>query len=248
MTDVNETNQPLILVERHENVAVITLHRPEKRNAISRALAAQLRDALREVEDSRVVVLTGAGDKAFCAGMDLTERGEVTWATPLGVGGSQYWAETVEAIRRHPAVFVAAVNGVAVGGGLTLVNVCELAVAARRAQFGAPEMGFGSFPALSGPSTIRRVLPKHAAAMVFLAERIDAETALRWGMVNEVVDDSQVVRRAREIAARVAAHDPVVLGLGKRAVHDLAAMPWPEAIDHGIMVSGMVRSYTQKAS
>src|SRR6185437_2912326 len=101
---------------------------------------------------------------------------------------SNSWFAIQEQVKQHPAVFVAAVNGFAVGGGLTLVNNAELAVAATTAEFGAPEMSFGAFPGLAGPSTIHRLLPKHAAELIFTARRIDAATAFRMGLVNEVIE------------------------------------------------------------
>lgn len=240
-------DSPVIEVEDRGQFAVVALNRPEKRNAISRQLAAELSEAFDQLSDKKAIVLTGRGP-AFCAGLDLKERvpGQA-WSASLGADGAQFWFETIEKIRRHPAVVIAAVNGFAVGGGLTLVNVAELAVASETAQFGVPEMGFGSFPALSGPSTIKRILPKHAAALIFTAKQVSAGRALEWGLINEVVAPDELLSRACEIAGQIAEFDARVLGFGKRAVQDLQRMEWTNAIDHGILVSAMVRRFTDES-
>ena len=165
MTTTTPGYGQLVLFERHDGVGRITLNRPEKRNALSRALQAELRAALDAARaDCRVLVVTGTG-VAFCGGIDLSESRELrglhrrrtvreteaageraapaTRPVPL----RDVWVETNEIIRRHPAIMIAAVNGFALGGGLTLVHNCELAIASERAEFGMPEVGFGTFPA-----------------------------------------------------------------------------------------------------
>jgi len=234
----------VVEVEERGEFAVVALNRPEKRNAISRQLADELCAAFDSLEHMKVIVLTGRGP-AFCAGLDLRERvSGQAWSASLGAGQAQFWFETIEKIRRHPAVVIAAVNGFAVGGGLTLVNVAELAIASEAAEFGVPEMGFGSFPALSGPSTLKRILPKHAAELIFTAKRVNAARAREWGLVNEVVSAEQLLGRACDLAEQISKFDARVLGFGKRAVHDLQRMEWANAIDHGILVSAMVRRFT----
>lgn len=250
MTGPESSREPLILLDRYEGYAVITLNRPEKRNAMSTAAQAQLLEALAATIDCAAVVLTGAGDVSFCAGVDLRER--------RGLGadeqsrqyawGSDSWFEVQERILRHPAVFVAAVNGYALGGGLTLVNNCELAVAASTAQFGMPELSVGTFPALAGPSTAHRLLPKHAARLIFTAERIDAATAERWGLVNEVVEPQRLLGRACEIAERIAGFDPVAVDYSKRAVREVANLDWSRAIEYGLRTGAVIRAQSGTAA
>lgn len=239
----------LILLDRRDAYAVITLNRPEKRNAMNTAAQTQLLDALEATRDCAAVVLTGAGEVSFCAGVDLRERAGLGAAErePAPAWGGDSWFEVQEAILRHPAVFIAAVNGFALGGGLTLVNNCELAVASATAQFGMPELGLGTFPALAGPSTIHRLLPKHAAQMIFTAERIDAATAERWGLVNEVVEPERVLSRACEIAARVAEFDRVAVDYSKKAVREIASLDWSRAIEHGLRTGVVIRSRSATA-
>ena len=234
----------LVLAERHtDGYAVVTLNRPDKRNAITIALADRFCELLGELEDVPVIVLTGAGDRSFSAGMDLNERADnPTWRKAIGAERGTFWLEAIEVMRRHPAVFVAAVNGFAVGGGLTLVNNSELAIASDTAEFGMPELGFGAFPALAGPSAMRRILPKHVAQLALTATRVDAVTALRWGIVNEVVDPADLMARAAELAASLAARDHVALAYIKKGLRELEVMPWGEALDYGTMLSNSVKS------
>lgn len=235
------TGSPLVTRERRDRYAVVTLNRPDKMNAVNLALADALVATLASLEDCPVIVLTGAG-RAFCAGVDLAERPthRRDWRSAFGVSRSQYWAEVIETMRRHPAVFIAAVNGYALGGGLTLVNNSELAVASDKAQFGMPELGFGSFPAVAGPSTARRVLAKHVAEMVFVPGRVDAAKALSFGLVNEVVPAAELLPRACRLADEVAARDPVALAYAKRGIRDLELMGWADGIEYGAHLSAAV--------
>jgi enoyl-CoA hydratase/carnithine racemase len=228
-------------VEEKDGFAVLALNRPDKMNAVNVELADQLVEALEALSSVPVVVLTGRG-RAFCAGVDLTQRGEVrrTWRAHLGADRGQYWADTVGAMYNHPAVFIAAVNGYALGGGLTLVNGCELAIASERAEFGMPELGFGSVPALAGPTTAQRLLPKHVAELAFVPGRVGAAKALSWGLVNEVVPPDDLLGRARELARGVAGRDPVALAYTKRLLRRARDMDWSQGVEHGGLVAATV--------
>lgn len=249
-----QSDEPLVLLERRAGYAVITLNRPAKRNAMNGAAQEQLVAALdATTHDCAAIVLTGAGDISFCSGVDLSERrglGDVEGPDSARqlAWGSDSWFEVQERILRHPAVFVAAVNGFALGGGLTLVNNCELAIASTTAQFGMPELGLGTFPALAGPSTYHRLLPKHAAQLIFTAQRVDAETALGWGLVNEVVEPDQLRARACEYAERIAGFDPVAVDYSKKAVREVANLDWSRAIEYGLRTGALIRAQTGTAS
>lgn len=233
--------EEVILVERTGDYAVVTLNRPRKMNAVNLELADAFVGALASLEDCPIIVLTGAG-RGFCSGVDLSERPEhrKDWRSSFGVSRSQYWAEAVEVMTRHPAVFIAAVNGYALGGGLTLVNNSELAVASSTAEFGMPELGFGSFPAVAGPTTVRRILSKHVAEMVLVPGRISAEKALGFGLVNEVVAPERLIERAKELAAKVATIDRFALANAKRGLRNLELMGWREGIAYGAELSASI--------
>ena len=242
--------QPLVLMEQHENgVAIVTLNRPEKRNAMSSAAQQALLEAFDRCRgESKVVILTGAGP-AFCAGVDLKEQQE---REAQGIherqfaNGSNSWIEVQEAIRRHPAIFVAAVNGFALGGGTTLINSCDLAIAANEAQIGMPEVGFGMYPGMAGPSTQLRILPKHAAWMVLTAERIDGQTAERWGLVNRSVPLAELMETALALADRLAQLDAVTLDWCKKALWEIPmhVQDWLPALEFGQYVGNAIRANT----
>ncbi|QXJ23279.1 enoyl-CoA hydratase/isomerase family protein [Actinomadura graeca] len=219
-----------------DGVARLTLNRPHKRNAMSRAARSALLDALDDCHGTaKVIILTGAGS-AFCSGVDLKEAGEEgTGADDTVEGRRTSWHSVQERIRHHPAIVVAAVNGFALGGGVTLVNSSDLAIAAHEAQLGMPELGFGLYPGLAGPSTQLRLSPKRAAWMVLTTERISGTKAAEWGLVNEAVPLASLADAAVELARRVARFDPVSLDWSKRALHEIPQhiSDWTTALRYG---------------
>jgi len=248
MTDVTTTRgsvgreEELALVEYHEGYAVLTINRAEKRNAMSSAAQKALCDALENIKKagSKAVVLTAAGDQSFCAGVDIKEKHDPTKRAFANEAST--WALTQKMITEHPAIFIAAVNGYALGGGLTLVNSCDLAIAADTATFGMPEIGFGQYPALASPTTMRRILPKHAIWMTLTGQRIDAATALRWGLVNEVVPRDRLLSRAIEVAMHVAQFDAIALDYSKKTYHIVSELGWEAGIDYGLTVGPILAS------
>lgn len=240
----------LILLEKKEpGYGIITFNRPDQRNAMSRAAQAEFRAALEDSKDCKAVILTGNGP-AFCAGIDLKENRELR---EQGVEERQYafgsnsWVDTNEAVRMHPACMIAAVNGFALGGGTTLVHNCQMAIASENAQFGMPEFGFGTFPGLAGPAAIRRILPKHAAYMIMTARRIDAVTAERWGIVNQVVPHDELLPEAEALAEHMCQFDPVLIDYGKKAIFDLDLMEWSEGLVYGGYIGNLVRQQSNAA-
>lgn len=225
--------EPLVLLEFEGETALLTLNRPEKRNALSRDVLREFEGALTRLHDAetKVVIVTGAGDVSFCAGMDLKDTSapnRITYAEHFS------WVRVTRMIRHHPSVFIAAVNGYALGGGLTLVNTCDLAIAAESASFGAPEITWGTYSALGGPTTVHRLLPKHAAELLLTGDKFDAQTAFRFGLVNKVVPDAELLTSARELAAHIAQWNSTALDFSRNSMHAEESIPWDEAINHGM--------------
>jgi enoyl-CoA hydratase/carnithine racemase len=231
----------LVLLEKKDGgIGIITFNRPEKRNAMSSAAQAEFRAALADSrEDCKVLIITGNG-VSFCAGVDLSE-GQNRQPRRNFAYGSNSWFETNEALKEHPAVCIAAVNGFALGGGLTVVNNCDLAIASEKAEFGMPEMSFNTFPGLAGPATVRRILTKHAAYMILTAKRVDAVTAERWGIVNAVVPHDTLLEEAEKLAKHIAQFDASALDWGKKGYRDLDLMPWSESLVYGGYIGGQIR-------
>jgi enoyl-CoA hydratase/carnithine racemase len=232
-----------VIVEQNPGWACIRIARPEKRNALDRATRLGLTAAVASLgPDCRAVVLTGT-DGSFCAGLDLTERAAEIAAGRVDTAGDEAIALNV-AMRAHPAVFIAAVNGLALGGGMTLVNFCDLAVSAEDAAFGTPEVGFATYASMAGP-TARLLLNRKRAGWLLLAgERIDAATAFDWGLVNEVVPAGRLAARCAEIAVRLAKFDPAALAAIKASLDAVpgADADWRQALVYGQGVNAAIRA------
>ena len=237
-----------VRVERHDGWAVVAITREAKRNAIDRDTRTALVTAFEELKGSaRVIVLTGEG-RSFCSGLDLKERerdkieGRDT--------ASHEWIDVNLAIRAHPAVFIAAVNGIALGGGATLISVCDLAVASEEASIGCPEMGFATYPAMAGPGIQFSLSRKRAAWLVLTTNRIDGRIAEQWGLVNEAVPHERLLERASELAAEIAKFDGVALAESKKALDaiPLRLSDWASALDYGQEVNAAIRAQTDAAA
>jgi enoyl-CoA hydratase/carnithine racemase len=237
--------EDLVLIDERENYAILTLNRPEKRNAMSLAAVSRLRQALEQVRDKHAVILTGVGN-SFCAGMDLKEQvariGEDRTSQEVHV-----WTTVQAEIRKHPAIFIAAVNGFALGGGSTLIHTCDLAIAAESAQIGAPEMGFGGFPSQAGPSAVKRVAPKHAAEIIFLARKLSAQDAFRMAIVNKVVPDAELLKEATDWAEQLASFNPIALDWGKRSVQHMENLSWDDAMDYTNLTNAVAMAKSNRA-
>jgi enoyl-CoA hydratase len=207
----------LVRVERHDRVLLVTLNRPGKLNALSKQLLKQLASCLSDAEHDpgvSCVVLTGAG-RAFSAGADITDmlaRGVASYADPERL-------ESWRAIERFAKPLIAAVNGFAMGGGLELVLLCDIVLAADTAKFACPEVKIGSFPGDGGTQRLPRQVGKSfAMQMILTGETIDAGLAERKGLVSEVVPPGQLLSRALLIAGSIAANSVAIAPFAKRAV------------------------------
>jgi crotonobetainyl-CoA hydratase len=197
-----------LLTESVDGVLTLTINRPDFRNAVNLAVTSALGQAIERADhddDIRVVVLTGAGTEAFCAGADLkaVRRGE-----PIQPVEEIAAAWGFAGLVRHPISkpLIAAVNGAAVGGGMELVLACDLAIAADTAVFGLPEVRLGVFPAAGGAFRLpAQIPPKVALEMLLTAEPIPARRAYEVGLVNAVVEPAVLHHAAAQLARRVAA-------------------------------------------
>lgn len=223
-----------------ESVATVTLDRPEKRNALDAAHYAALSEAFVEVRDNpeiRCAIVTGAGDRAFCAGADI--GGWLGRDRPLG----DLW-HTQQCLLPNRGLeiwkpIVAAVNGVCIGGGMTLLFATDIRVAVTGAEFALPEGLRGVIPANGGTQRILRQMP-HAVAMKLLltGARMSAEEALRWGLVNDVVAAENLMDTARDYAARIAASAP----LSVQATKELALRSQDMTLAEGLRMEQLMQA------
>lgn len=215
------TTGTAVLTEVRGHVLLITLNRPHAHNAIDAELGRGLEEALAWLErepELRVGVLTGAGGKAFCAGADLKAlaRGE-----RLNPDGDRNRGVGVLFRRPVGKPLVAAVAGIALGGGSEIAFACDLVVAGESAVFGFPEVTRGIVAAGSGALRLAREIPtKLAMELLLTGERVDARTAAGFGLVNRVVPDGEVLAAAMALAERVAANAPVAVRATRRLVRD----------------------------
>lgn len=220
------------------SVLVITLDRPEARNALNAEMRDSLIEAWRRLRDDdalRVAVLTGAGETAFCAGADLKEIGEYYRSmTPIerrehgerepGLGGL-----TRNFDPRKPVI--AAINGACLAGGLEIALACDIRIAAEHATFGLPEVRRGILPGAGGTQRLPRALPFGVALeMILTGEPIDAEAALRWGLVSRLAAATELMDSAMEVAGRIAANGPLAVRAARDAVYQGIDRPLDQAL------------------
>ena len=221
----------LVLARRDGPVRILTLNRPEKRNALSAALRRALLSALaadRDDPETRVVVLHGEGDKAFAAGADVQELSERTiWQQRAFITPPHIYS----AVATHPKPVIAAVNGHALGAGLELAMACDLRVASASAKLGQPEIHLGIIPGGGGTQRLPRLVGLgRASRMVLTGDAIDAQTALDWGLVDEIAPAEEVVTRAVGLAKRMAERSPTALRLAKEALRASEELPLEKAL------------------
>jgi enoyl-CoA hydratase len=213
-------------VEVEGAVAVLTIDRPEKRNALSGQVRAELIDALDALRDDdrvRVLVVTGAGEKAFVAGADIAEFAE---RTPLEQRAAMTGRRVFDEIAAYPKPVIAMINGFCLGGGCELALACDLRIAADSAKLGQPEINLGIIPGGGGTQRLPRVVGTgQAMRLVLTGELIDAAEALRIGLVDVVHPAGELRARTLETARAMAAKSPVALRMAKSAVRAAAEMP-----------------------
>jgi enoyl-CoA hydratase/carnithine racemase len=211
-------------------VTTLTIDRPDAANALDRTTLLSLREAVWAIETdahTRAVIVTGAGDKAFCAGADLKERASMT--TDQVRDYISTIRDTITAIERLPQPVIAAINGGAFGGGCELALACDVRVMAEGAWMGLTETGLGIIPGGGGTQRLPRIVGRaRALEMIVTARRVDSAEALRIGLVHEVTQ--QVSFRAREIADIVAGNAPIAVRAAKEAVIRGSEMPLDQAL------------------
>lgn len=221
----------LVTVERDGPVAVVTLNRPEAMNALSRALWAELAAAMTALdadESVRAVVLTGAGARAFTAGLDLKELG----VDGLGAANaSTPEANPVKAIEQCRKPVIGAINGVAITGGFEVALACDVLIASENARFADTHARVGIMPGWGLSQKLSRMIGiSRAKELSLTGNFLDAQTACAWGLVNRVVSADELLPAACRLAADMASADPAMIQAYKRLIDDGYARPFGEAM------------------
>jgi enoyl-CoA hydratase/carnithine racemase len=202
-------------------IALLTLNRPEVYNAINRELLKKLREhlqAIHERREIRVVIITGAGEKAFCSGADLKERR--TMAEGEVREYIQMIRDTFTMIENLPQPVIAAINGIALGGGTELALSCDLRIMSEQGLMGLTETALGIIPGAGGTQRLPRLVGKGIAKdLIFTARKVGASEALRIGLVNRIADQDQLLSAAKEWALEIAQNAPIALAQAKWAIN-----------------------------
>lgn len=239
--------EKVVLVDIADRVATVTINRPDKMNALNKDVREQFVQVMDELEDNddvRVVIVTGAGDKAFVAGADIAEF--------KGRGGVDQLHVTkrfgiFEAPERLPKPVIAAVNGFALGGGCELALACDIRIASDKARMGQPEVSLGILPGGGGTQRLPRLVGLgNAYKLLYTGQIIKADEALRIGLVDEVVPHNQLQQRARELATEIAGKSPIALELIKDAVRASVRTSLDDGMRHETTLFGLAFSSADK--
>ncbi len=232
-------SDPNVLLAIEGRLAMVTVNRPDKRNALDLPTVEEFHRALAEIARAgcSVFIVTGAGDKSFVAGADINAiRARGRKDALAGIN-----TKLMSAIENHDAVAIAAVNGFAMGGGCELALSCDLRIASENALFGLPEPTLGIIPAAGGTQRLPRVVGMgRAKEMILTGARWDARKALEFGLVSEVVPGPELLTAARAMAGRVMALGPLAIRLAKQALNASANMP----LQSGLVFESVIQAVT----
>jgi enoyl-CoA hydratase len=227
-----------VLVDREDGIAVVTINRPDKFNALNEEVVADISAAMDELaEDAevRAIVLTGAGDKAFVSGADIGLLQGLESPQAAADHSRRGQAMTLK-IEHLPKPVIVALNGYALGGGLELAMACDIRIAADSAKLGQPEMNLGLSPGYGGTQRLPRLVGKGMAKLLLLTgDMIDAEEALRIGLVQRVVPGAELMTEAKALAHRLAEKSPLSMAACKRAVN----MGLETDLERGLSIEAM---------
>jgi enoyl-CoA hydratase/carnithine racemase len=218
-----------LLYRADGGVGYFTINREAQRNAISLAVISLFRGRLEAAEADpavRVICITGAGDRAFCAGADLgsAASGDIS-------AGFRHYAGLLKRLAGYPKPVVARVNGHCMAGGLGLMLACDIVIASETAKFGTPEVKVGLWPMMIGALIYRNVPRKKAMEMVLLGENVEAREALKMGLVTRVAAPDRLDAEVEAVLEALAAKSPIGMRIGKEAFHAMADMPFEAAVD-----------------
>src|SRR5438067_9117472 len=239
----NSMNLTTVLLHESDGIALLTLNRPDKRNAISYELIADLQQALEFVRNSssQVLIITGAG-KAFCSGMDLANLKSLIGRTPQqSLEDSRTMARLLRSIYDFPKPTIAAVNGPAIAGGTGIATICDFTLATHEARFGYTEVRIGFVPAIVSTFLIRQVGEKHARDLLLTGRLFDAHEAYRLGLINEIVEPDKLMDRAHELAAHLLENSPTSLGYTKRLLTEHARAELDAQIESAVRENAAIR-------
>lgn len=210
-----------IIVEVENEIAVVTISREKSLNALNSEILAELKECFENIaarKDVRVLILTGAGKKAFVAGADISEMVNATPAEGRKMG--MLAKEAFMLLETMPQVTIAAVNGYALGGGCEISMACDIRIASDNAKFGQPEVGLGILPGFGGTQRLARLVGKgRAKEIIFTCDQIDAQEAYRIGLANKVVPQDELLDTCKSMAEKIMSKGSYAISLAKEAIN-----------------------------
>jgi len=227
-----EGPQSLLIERRDDGILVVTINRPDRRNALDRHTLAAGRKLIRDIlydRSARVLIVTGAGDKAFCAGADLKEREGMTMDQVRQY--IRYIRDTFTEIENLPIPVIAAINGFALGGGLELALACDIRIAAPNATLALNETSLGIIPGGGGTVRLPRLVGKGVAKELILTARwVDAQEAMRIGLVNAIAPEGRLLETAIDMATKMVANGPIAVTQAKYVINRGTELPLEQAL------------------
>ncbi len=236
-----------ILLTREDRLAVLTVNRPEVRNALNRETIGEMQAALEELAEDKllgVLIITGAGDRAFVSGADIRDLAKRTKVDALSARATAMFT----AVENFPRPVIAAINGVALGGGFELALACDLRMASETARFGFPETGLGIIPGAGGTQRLPRLIGLARAKHIILTGEIfDAREAERLGLVSKVVPAGELMAAARQLAEPILAKAPLAVRLAKLALNASVQTPQGAGLLVEMLAQGLCFDSADKA-
>ena len=237
-----------IMLEQEERIALLTINRPMVLNALNEGTLKEIDQALDQIEKEnklRGLIITGAGDRAFVAGADISFMEDLT---PLKAREFARLGQKVfSRIENLSLPVIAAINGFALGGGCELAMACDIRIASSKAKLGQPEVNLGLIPGFGGTQRLTRLVnPGIAKEILFTADTYDADTAHRMGLVNHVVEPEELLGFCKDMANRIASKGPIAVSLCKEAVNDGLEMDLEKALIHEADLFAIVFSSQDK--
>ncbi|HXG93469.1 MAG TPA: enoyl-CoA hydratase-related protein [Blastocatellia bacterium] len=221
-----------VLIEKRGRVAIVTVNRPDKLNALNIATRSEILaafDQLEKDDNVRVVVITGAGEKAFIAGADISEFAGMTAVQQRAVMKGR---RAFDAVEDFPKPVIAMINGFALGGGCELAMACDIRIASSKAKLGQPEIKLGIIPGGGGTQRLTRLVGEgKAMELILTGDMISADEALALGLVNHVVAPEELEAKTMELANKIAEMSPVALAMAKAAVKNASRLNLREGVD-----------------
>lgn len=230
-----------LIVEHQDQIACVTINRPKALNALNPATVTELKSTLKELENSseaKVIIITGQGEKAFCAGGDIALMRTLN---PVEAREIALAADALfQTIEDSPRVVIAAINGYALGGGCELAMACDLRVAAEGAQLGQPEIDLGIIPGWGGTQRLPRLIgSSRAKKMILTGERISAKQALEFGLVDQVSPDAELLDATHTLAQSIASKPQAAINMIKQAINQGMQMDLDKAVRFESELFGM---------